>query len=99
MITREELEHVAQLAKLSFDEQELDELTPRMQSLVDMVEHLVEVDTEAVESTYHGNQRMNVYREDQPVKNDHYQALLDNAPTSKDGYIQVPAILDDGEGA
>lgn len=99
MITREQVQHVAQLAKLSFSEEELDQFMPSIQEIIQMVEQLQEVDTEGVQPTYHGNQLKNVYREDLAVPNQNYHALLANAPSAKDGYIQVPVIIEDGEGA
>ncbi|MCR8969508.1 Asp-tRNA(Asn)/Glu-tRNA(Gln) amidotransferase subunit GatC [Facklamia sp. 7083-14-GEN3] len=99
MITREEITHVANLAKLSFSEEELDQFAPNIQEIIEMVEHLQEVDTEGIEPTYHGNQLKNVYREDIAVSNTSYQALVNNAPTAKDGYIQVPVIIEDEKGA
>ncbi|MGF3067073.1 Asp-tRNA(Asn)/Glu-tRNA(Gln) amidotransferase subunit GatC [Facklamia sp. P12945] len=98
MITREEIKHVAKLAKLSFSEEELDQFAPNIQEIVEMVEHLQEVNTEGVEPTYHGNQLKNVYREDIAVPNPSYRALLDNAPTVNEGYIQVPVIIEDEKG-
>ncbi|MGX7109201.1 Asp-tRNA(Asn)/Glu-tRNA(Gln) amidotransferase subunit GatC [Facklamia miroungae] len=99
MITREDIQHVAQLAKLSFSEEELDQFTPNIQEIIGMVEQLQEVETEGIAPTYHGNQLKNIYREDVAVENATYQELLKNAPTAKDGYIQVPVIIEDEKGA
>lgn len=99
MISREEIKHVAHLAKLSFDEESLDKVTPEIQGIIELVEHLQEVDTENVEPTFHGNNLQNVYREDEAVQNEDYHALINNAPSSQDGYIQVPVIIEEGEGA
>lgn len=96
MITRDDVKHVAQLAKLSFNETDLESFTQDIQSIVELVEHLEEVDTEGIEPTYHGNELKNVYREDVAVKNSDYQLLLANAPTAQDGFIQVPVIIEEG---
>ena len=99
MITRDDVKHVAQLAKLSFDEETLDQFTPAMQDIIHMVEKLQAINTDGVKPTFHGNQLHNVYREDIAVQSDHYQDLLANAPAAQDGYIQVPVIIEEGEGA
>ena len=96
MITREDIQHVAKLAKLKFHESELDTFTEEFNAIIELVEHLKEVDTAGVEPTYHGNQLVNVFREDKVQMGVSRDALLANAKTTKDGYIQVPAIMESG---
>lgn len=97
MITRDNVKHVAKLAKLEFAEAELDRFTDEFNKIIGLFEHLEEVDTTGVKPTYHGNDLINVYREDIPTQGVNRDALLANTKTSKDGFIQVPAIMDGGE--
>lgn len=99
MLTSANVQHVAKLAKLQLDEAEMEKFTPEIQRIVEMVEHLQEVDTDGVKPTYHGNDLKNVYREDEGIKNENMDAILANAPATQDGYIQVPVIIEEGEGA
>lgn len=98
MIEISKVERIAELAKLSFSKEELDTFALEFGRMVEMVESLQEIDTEFVEPTYHGNHLKNVFRDDIVVKSDKVEALINNAPSSHDGYIQVPVILE-SEGA
>lgn len=96
-ITRLDVEHVAKLAKLEFSTEEFDAFSKDFQDIVGMVETLSEVDTTNVEPTYHGNGIINAFREDVAIDSHHQEALLANAPSAEDGYIQVPVIIESEE--
>lgn len=96
-IEESEVRHVAKLAKLSFADHEILHFTEQMSDIIDMVEQLKEVDTTGVEVTTHGYSLVNVLREDVPVKGTDRDLLMRNVKTSEDGFIQVPAIMSEGE--
>lgn len=96
-IEESEVRHVAKLAKLSFADYEILHFTEQMSDIIDMVEQLKEVDTTGVEVTTHGYSLVNVLREDVPVKGTDRDLLMRNVKTSEDGFIQVPAIMGEGE--
>lgn len=96
-ITKEETQHVAHLAKLSFSDEELPLFTQQMGKIMDMVELLETVDTTDIPLTVSATENSNVYRLDVPEKGTSRAELLKNVPTTKDGFIQVPAMLDNGE--
>ena len=88
-ITEEQVKHVAKLSKLSFSEEELADFTNQLDKIIDMVELLEEVDTTGVPFTSNVNESINVMRED--------VATPGMVPESENGYIKVPAIMDNGE--
>ena len=96
-ISKEEDKKVAALSKLSFKEEELELFTSQMGKIIDMVEELGEVDTEGVPFTSNVVSEINVLREDVVVKGESREELLKNVPETKDGFIKVPAIMDNGE--
>ena len=96
-IEESEVRHVAKLAKLSFADHEILHFTEQMSDIIDMVEQLKEVDTTGVEVTTHGYSLVNVLREDVPVRGTDRDLLMRNVKTSEDGFIQVPAIMGEGE--
>lgn len=96
-ISKEEVKKVAALSKLSFKEEELELFTSQMGKIIDMVEELGEVDTEGVPFTSNVVSEINVLREDAVVKGESREELLKNVPETKDGFIKVPAIMDNGE--
>jgi aspartyl-tRNA(Asn)/glutamyl-tRNA(Gln) amidotransferase subunit C len=98
-IEKNDVLHVADLAKLSLTGQDVDRFTEQLQSILELVDTLNQVDTSDVVPTYSAASAVNVFREDTPVDYQQNQALLNNAPAVKDDMIQVPSILegeDDG---
>ncbi|GGI64641.1 MULTISPECIES: Asp-tRNA(Asn)/Glu-tRNA(Gln) amidotransferase subunit GatC [Enterococcus] len=96
-ISEKEVKHVANLAKLSFSDDELQEFTVQLGKIIDMVEMLEEVDTEGVPFTSNVVDVINVMREDVPAEGWNRDELMKNVPESEDGFIKVPAIMDNGE--
>lgn len=96
-IREEQAKHVATLAKLSFSEDELHQFTEQLGEIIDLVETLEEVDTTDVALTSNVNDEINVIREDKPLNGTDRNTLMKNAPESENGFIKVPAILDERE--
>ena len=96
-ISEEQVKHVAKLAKLSFSDDELHEFPSQLGKIIDMVETLEEVDTEGVPFTSNVAETINVMREDIAAEGWNRQELMRNVPESEDGFIKVPAIIDNGE--
>lgn len=96
-ISEEQVKHVAKLAKLSFSDDELHEFTSQLGKIIDMIETLEEVDTEGVPFTSNVAETINVMREDIAAEGWNRQELMRNVPESEDGFIKVPAIIDNGE--
>ena len=96
-ITEEQVKHVTKLSKLSFSEEELADFTNQLDKIIDMVELLEEVDTTGVPFTSNVNESINVMREDVATPGMDRKELMRNVPESENGYIKVPAIMDNGE--
>lgn len=95
MLSKDQLEEVATLVKLSFDEETLEKFTNEVNVLVELGGNLQEVDIEGVQPTYHGNRLLNVYRDDKPIACDHLEEIFANAPAmSEEGYLEVPVIIE-----
>ena len=94
-IDEQQVQHVASLAKLKFTDEELSEFTPQLESIIDLFETLEKVDTTGVEPMTSATDRVNVMREDVAVNSHQRDALLKNSPDAEDGYIKVPAIIDE----
>jgi len=96
-ITKEQAKHVAGLAKLKFEDDEINEFAHQLDDVVEMVETLDKVDTTNVPGTYHGIVSHSVMREDVSEEGTNRDELFKNVKNEKDGYIEVPAILENGE--
>lgn len=95
-ITQEEVTHVANLSKLAFSSEETAEFATTLSKIVDMVELLNEVDTTGVPFTSNVAQNINYMREYQSVAGWDRMELFKNVPEQEDGFIKVPAIIDEG---
>ncbi|CAK1224471.1 Asp-tRNA(Asn)/Glu-tRNA(Gln) amidotransferase subunit GatC [Fructobacillus fructosus] len=98
-ISKEEVAHVADLAKLTFTDEELEAYTSQLQDIVSLVDKMAEVDTDGVAPTFSVTRNVNHLREDKAENWHEKKALLKQAPEEAADLIKVPAILQGGEEA
>lgn len=67
-VTREEVEHIANLARLQISPEETEEMANTLESILDFAKQNDSADTEGVEPTYHVLDLQNVLREDKAIK-------------------------------
>lgn len=96
-INETEVKHVAKLSKLAFKDSEIAHFTEQMDEIIGMVEQLEQVDTTGVTVTTHGLEIVNAMRKDVAVPGTERSELFKNVKAEKDGLIEVPAIMDNGE--
>ena len=94
-ITKDDVKHVANLSKLAFDEAETAEFAGTLTKIVDMFMKLEEVDTTGVPFTANVADNINAWREDVAVAGWDRDELFKNVPEAEDGFIKVPAIMED----
>ena len=92
-ITIEEVKRIAELAKLAFDDQSLEEMARDLERIVGYVEKLKELDVSEVPETSHVVEMKNVMREDEVERWLSNEEALGNAPASKQGYFSVPKVI------
>jgi aspartyl-tRNA(Asn)/glutamyl-tRNA(Gln) amidotransferase subunit C len=90
MIDREQVLHVARLARLELSEQEVDRMAGEMSTILGHVETMNELDLEGVEPTSHVVELQNVLREDVPRDCLPRERALEQAPDAADGGFRVP---------
>lgn len=93
-ITKAEVEHVANLARLTLTEEEKDQFTDQLNRILQAAEKLKELDTTGIEPTSHVLPMANVMREDEVCPSLPLEKVLLNAPDQKDGLIRVPAVFE-----
>jgi len=93
-ITKQEVEHVAKLARLELSEQEKDQLTDQLSGILTYVEKLNELTTTGVEPTAHVLDISNVMRDDLPQESLSQEQALANAPDKAAGHFRVPLIIE-----
>jgi aspartyl-tRNA(Asn)/glutamyl-tRNA(Gln) amidotransferase subunit C len=93
-ITREQVEHVARLARLAVSEEEKALFGRQLSSILTYVETLNRVDTAQVEPTSHVIPMQNVLRDDEVKASLPRDAALANAPDADAGCFRVPKIIE-----
>ena len=96
-ITRAEVEHIADLARLELAEEEIERLQSDLSQILEYVEQLNELDTTAVLPTAHVVAQEDVLREDAPRPSLPIEDVLSNAPDAEHGYFRVHAVLPEEE--
>lgn len=94
-ITREEVLHVATLARLALEPHEVDALTTDLGAILDHAADLEALDTEGVPPTAHPLPLLNVLRADEPRPSLPRAEVLAEAPAAEDDRFRVPRILGD----
>ena len=93
-ITKQEVEHVAGLARLELSETEKESLTDQLSNILTYVDKLNELDTKGVEPTSHVLAINNVMRDDAPRESLTQERALANAPDKAAGHYKVPKIIE-----
>jgi aspartyl-tRNA(Asn)/glutamyl-tRNA(Gln) amidotransferase subunit C len=93
-ITKQEVEHVARLARLELSEQEKETLTHQLSNILTYVEQLNELDTTGVDPTSHVLDINNVMRDDVPEASLSQERALANGPDKASGHYKVPKIIE-----
>ncbi|HHY26737.1 MAG TPA: Asp-tRNA(Asn)/Glu-tRNA(Gln) amidotransferase subunit GatC [Desulfitobacterium dehalogenans] len=92
-ISREEVEHVALLARLELTEEELMTNTEQLNSILDYAAMLEKLNTDDIKPTAHAVPLHNVLREDLVKPSMDREKVLANAPDAKEGFFKVPRIV------
>lgn len=96
MISREEVEHVAALARLGLSDDEIVRMQAQLSRILDAIARLRDVDTSSVSATAQVIALENVMREDEPRPPMTRDAALASAPRAEPPYVRVPVVLDEG---
>ena len=91
MIDRDQVLHVAKLARLKVTDDELDRMPGELSKILEHVEKMNELDLEGVEPTSHVVDLTNVLREDVPRPGLPREKALEQAPDAADGGFRVPS--------
>jgi aspartyl-tRNA(Asn)/glutamyl-tRNA(Gln) amidotransferase subunit C len=93
-ITKQEVDHVAKLARLQLSDEVKDTFAEQLSNILTYVEQLNELDTKGVEPTSHVLDIKNVMREDVPADSLSQDRALANAPDKAAGHYRVPKIIE-----
>jgi aspartyl-tRNA(Asn)/glutamyl-tRNA(Gln) amidotransferase subunit C len=92
-ITTSEIKHVAQLARLSFDQSEIENFKRQLNDILGYISKLEELDTSQVAPTTHALELTNAFRKDEVKPSLSVEKTLSNAPELEGGGYVVPKII------
>lgn len=92
MLTKQQVEHVALLARLELSEEEKEKYANQLSAILEYMETLNKLDTEDVPPTAHVLPLKNVFRDDMVCEHLANEKTLANAPDKEENYFRVPKI-------
>ena len=92
-LSRDEVAHVAHLARLGLSEAELSRLEGQLNHILEQYAKLAELDTEAIAPTAQTIKLENILRDDVATPSLPVEEALANAPERRGDFIVVPAIM------
>lgn len=92
-LTKEQVEHIAQLARLKLSAKEIETFTHDLSVILDYVDQLKTVDTEGVEPQQQFIEAENVFREDEVRPSLSVEKALGNAPEHDGQFFLVPRVI------
>jgi aspartyl-tRNA(Asn)/glutamyl-tRNA(Gln) amidotransferase subunit C len=92
-VTIKDVEHIAELARLKFNEKELDNFTHQLNEILSYMEKLNELNTENVEPLSHPVENSNVFRNDEIKPSVNRDDALKNAPDKNESFFKVPKVI------
>lgn len=96
-LTREEVQHVAWLARLQLTDEEIETFREHLSAILEYAQMLMDIDVSDVPPTATVLPMRNVMREDEVRPSLPRDVVLANAPDKQDGYFRVRAVLGDEE--
>ena len=93
-ISKDEVAYVANLARLSFGEEEMGRFTSQLNAILQYMDALQEVDTTGVEPMTHAIAQQNAFRADRVGESLPIETALANAPEARGNCFQVPKVIE-----
>ncbi|MGC8976646.1 MAG: Asp-tRNA(Asn)/Glu-tRNA(Gln) amidotransferase subunit GatC [Candidatus Ratteibacteria bacterium] len=94
IIKREDVEYLSKLARIELKEEDKIKFEKELETILEYISKLNEVNTENIEPTYHVLPVKNVFREDiQSDSSISKEDILKNAPDKESDFFKVPRII------
>lgn len=92
-VSREELLHIAKLANLNIEENEIEKYILNLQDILNFANIVNNAPLDGVQETIAATELSNVFRKDEVVEYTDNQALLQNAPEQEDNMFKIPKVI------
>lgn len=92
-VSKEELLHIAKLAHLKLEDNEIDKYLLNLQDILTFANVVNNAPTEGLKETIGAQEKCNVFRKDEIKKFGDRDILLQNAPEKEEGMIRIPKVI------
>jgi aspartyl-tRNA(Asn)/glutamyl-tRNA(Gln) amidotransferase subunit C len=92
-VSKEQLLHIANLARLNLKEDEIDNYLENLQDILSFAENINNAQTEGLGETIGATDKCNAFRKDEVVKFEDEDALLQNAPSLERRMFNIPKVI------
>ena len=92
-ISRKEILHIAKLADLKINEEELENYKKNLEDILNFANTINKVDTQNVDISIGTIENVNVFREDEVVPFENEKGLLENAQDKEDNMFRIPKVI------
>lgn len=96
-ISRDEVSHVARLARLELTDEEIERFRGQLSAVLERAERIQSLDLTDLPPTSHPVELANVWRADEIVPVRDVEAIIANAPQREETFFRVPRILEEEE--
>ena len=93
-LTKDQVQHIASLARLKLDDAEFDDVVDKLSRIVDFVDRLQAAPTDDVLPMAHPLDMVQRLRVDQVTEQNERDELQKNAPSVENGYYLVPRVIE-----
>lgn len=93
-ISKDQVRHLATLVRIKFSSEELEKMQQELNSILDPIKMLQDVDTQGVAPTSHSGGVFSVMREDQVHSSYPAKDMIANAPLTEGNYIKIREVLE-----
>jgi aspartyl-tRNA(Asn)/glutamyl-tRNA(Gln) amidotransferase subunit C len=95
MLSREQIEHLAKLARLKLNEEEIKSLTEDLNKILNYVKKIEELNLENIEPSTSIIEKLDLREDEVKEKNqEEREKIIDNFPQKENNYLKVPKILE-----
>lgn len=92
-VSKEEILHIAKLARINLKEEEIPEYIKNLQNILNFANILNEAPIEGLDTAIGAIDNYNVFRKDEIKVFEDNKALLQNAPEQEDNMFKIPKVL------
>ena len=92
-VSKEEILHIANLANLTLEENEVQQYLDNLQEILDFANIVNNANVDNLDITIGANEAKNVFRKDEVELFEDNKSLLENAPSKEQNMFKIPKVI------